>query len=276
MTKYLMAVVQMDSQDNVDNNLAAVASYVEEAAHAGARMIAFPEGMNYVGLDSVGHAEEVPGGRTFCFMSALAKKYKMWLHCGSIYEKNNKDHRPYNCSMIINPDGELVAKYHKMHPFDVVIANGPTNKESDRICPGDEIVTVPTDEVGCLGLSICYDIRFPELYRIMVLNGAQVLFVPADFTMITGKDHWETLLRSRAIENECYVVAPAQIGNKPKFKAYGNAMIIDPWGTVIARAPNHADLIMAEINLDYENDVRHQTYALANRRSDVYALKYNK
>ena len=272
MNKFIAAAIQMDSQDNMDENLKQATGFIEEAAKRGAKLIAMPEGMNYIGMDSAGHAEEVPGGRTFQLMSDLAKKYGVWLHCGSIYEKNPDDSRPYNCSMVINPKGEFVAKYHKIHPFDVVITNGPTNKESDRICPGNRIVTVDTGEVGHLGLSICYDLRFGELYRLMALKGAQIMLAPSDFTMNTGKDHWEPILRTRAIENECYVIAPGQFGIKPKCQAYANSLIIDPWGNVIARASNYPQVITAQIDLDYVTKVRRQTFTLANRREDIYRL----
>ena len=276
MNKFIAAVLQLDSQDDVQANLDTVVSFVEEAAARGAKLITMPESMNYVGLDNAGHAEEVPGGPTFRLMSELAQKHQVWLHCGSIYEKNPSDPRSFNSTMVINPKGELAAKYHKIHPFDVVIPNGPVNKESERICPGSEIVTVDTQEVGCLGLSICYDMRFAELYRIMALEGAQILMVPADFTMPTGKDHWETILRTRAIENGCYVIAPAQCGVKPKFQAYANSLVVDPWGNVIARASNYPQVITAEINLDYIQTVRKQIFTLENRRPDIYSLSRTK
>lgn len=276
MNKFTVAVLQLDSQDDVQKNLDTVTAFVEEAAGRGAKLITMPESMNYVGLDNAGHAEEIPGGKTFELMAGLAKKYNVWLHCGSIYEKNPDDARPYNATMVIRPDGTLAAKYHKIHPFDVVIPDGPVNRESDRICPGNEIVTVDTDEVGCLGLSICYDMRFAELYRIMALEGAQILMVPADFTMPTGKDHWETILRTRAIENGCYVIAPAQCGVKPKFQAYANSLVVDPWGNVIARASNYPQVITAEINLDYIEKVRKQIFTLENRRPDIYSLSRTK
>ena len=272
MNKFTVAVLQLDSQDDVQKNLDTVVSFIEEAAARGAKLITMPESMNYVGLDNAGHAEEIPGGPTFQLMSEQAKKYGVWLHCGSIYEKNPNDPRPFNSTMDIDPRGNLAAKYHKIHPFDVVIPNGPVNRESERICPGDEIVTVDTGEVGHLGLSICYDMRFAEMYRIMALEGAQILLMPADFTMPTGKDHWETILRTRAIENGCYVVAPAQYGVKPKFQAYANSLVVDPWGNVIARASNHPQVITAEIDLDYLQQVRRQIFTLENRRPDVYSL----
>ena len=272
MNKFTVAVLQLDSQDDVQKNLDTVVSFIEEAAARGAKLITMPESMNYVGLDNAGNAEEIPGGPTFQLMSEQAKKYGVWLHCGSIYEKNPNDPRPFNSTMVIDPRGNLAAKYHKIHPFDVVIPNGPVNRESERICPGDEIVTVDTGEVGHLGLSICYDMRFAEMYRIMALEGAQILLMPADFTMPTGKDHWETILRTRAIENGCYVVAPAQYGVKPKFQAYANSLVVDPWGNVIARASNHPQVITAEIDLDYLQQVRRQIFTLENRRPDVYSL----
>lgn len=272
MNKFIAAAIQMDSTGNLQENLAAITDFVDEAAARGAKLIAMPENVNYVGTESAANAEEVPGGPTFRHLSALAQKHQVWLHCGSIYEKNPNDPRPYNCNMVINPKGELVAKYHKLHPFDVVIKNGPEVKESDRICPGSDIVTVDTGEVGHWGLSICYDIRFVEMYRLMALEGAQILFTPADFTMNTGKDHWEPLLRARAIENGCYVIAPGQYGIKPKFQAYGKSLIVDPWGNVIAKAPDHPCVITAEIDLDYLDKVRKQIFTLENRRSDLYSL----
>ena len=272
MKKFTVGVIQMDSQDNVEKNLQTAVEFIGEAAARGAKLIAMPESMNYVGTDNAGHAENIPDGPTFCLMAEQAKKHHVWLHCGSIYEKNEKDPRPYNATMVISPEGELAAKYHKIHPFDVISPDGPVNKESDRICPGSEIVTVDTGEVGCLGLSICYDIRFAEMYRIMALEGAQLLLTPADFTMPTGKDHWETILRTRAIENGCYVIAPAQYGVKPNFQAYANSVVIDPWGNVIARASNRPQVITAEIDLDYLAQVRRQIFTLENRRPDVYSL----
>lgn len=276
MRKFIAGVIQIDSQADKKKNLAALNTLIADAAARGAKLICMPEGVNYVGMDSKANAEEIPGGTTFCFFSEQAKKYGVWLHCGSIYEKTPEDDRPYNCTMVINPSGELVARYRKAHPFDVVIADGPSVRESDRIFPGDALVTVDTGEVGKLGLSICYDMRFGEMYRIMALEGAQIFLCPADFTLNTGKDHWEPLLRARAIENSCYVIAPAQIGIKPKFQAYGNSLIIDPWGNVVARASNRPCVITAEIDLDYVDTVRKQLFTLENRRTDLYTLHRTK
>lgn len=270
MDKFIAAVIQLDSQNNVEENLQTTVKFIEEAVQRGANFIAMPEHMNYVGSDPAGHAELIPGGRTFQLMAEQAKKYKVWLHCGSIPEQNTTDPRPYNSSMVINPQGELVATYHKIHPFDVDIQDGISNRESERICPGNKIITVPTGEIGTLGLSICYDLRFCELYKVMALAGAQIMMVPANFTVNTGKDHWETLLRARAIENECYVIAPAQTGIKPRYQSNANSMIVDPWGNVIAKASYRPQVITAVIDLNYVDQVRHQTFTLANRRPDLY------
>ena len=272
MKKFNAAVIQMDSTDQVDQNLETLAGYIEEAAARGAKLVAMPENCNYVGRNIAACAEEIPGGQTFRMMSELARKHTLWLHCGSIYEKNAGDPRPYNCTMVIDPEGRLAAKYRKLHPFDVVLQNGPAIRESDRICPGDKIVTVDTETVGHWGLSVCYDMRFGEMYRLMALEGANLLFVPANFTVTTGKDHWEAILRTRAIENGCYVIAPAQCGVKPKFVAYGKSMVVDPWGNIIAKAPEQPGVVMAEIDLDYLEKVRKQVFTLENRRPDVYQL----
>lgn len=273
MNKFLAGVIQLDSQDNVQANLDTAEDLVRGAAAQGAKLICMPESVNYVGPGIQAIAEEVPGGPTFRRFSALAKELNVWLHCGSIYAQSGED-RPFNCTMVINPQGELAARYHKLHPFDVSLANGgPTIRESDRICPGNEIVTLDTREVGHLGLSICYDMRFCELFRIMALEGANILLCPANFTMNTGKDHWLPLLRARAIENSCYVIAPGQIGKKPRFQSYGHSMVIDPWGNVIACASDKTCFITAEIDLDYVTAVRSQVFTLENRRSDRYTLQ---
>lgn len=271
--RFIAAAIQMDSKDNKKENLKAAAGLIEEAVFRGAGLVTMPEQMNYSGNDGAESAEDIPGGKTFEFMAEQAKRHYIWLHCGSIYEKNPGDARPFNTTMVISPEGELAAKYSKIHTFDVDIKDGPCVKESDRVCPGSEIVTVDTQEVGCLGLSICYDMRFGEIYRLMALRGAQILMVPADFTLNTGKDHWDALLRARAIENGCYVIAPAQCGIKPRFQAYGKSVIVDPWGNIIARASDKPCVITAEIDLDYLKSVRRQILTLENRREDVYTLK---
>lgn len=270
--KFLVAAIQVDSTNDKDQNLKNVIGFIAKAAERGAKLLAMPEHMNYVGDDFFGNAENIPGGKTFNLLAEQAVKHNVWLNCGSLYELNNYDSRPYNTSMVINPKGELVGKYRKMHTFDVVLENGTSIKESNRICPGNEVVTIPTGEVGHLGLSICYDIRFGELYRLMALEGAQILFAPSNFIVNTGKDHWEPILRTRAIENSCYVVAPGQCGKKPKSHAYGKSLIVDPWGNVIAKASDKPGIITAEVDLKYLETVRNQLNTIQNRRTDVYSL----
>lgn len=274
MNKFTAAAIQLDTKSSVEENLNNAVELIREAAKRGARLIAMPETVNYIGPECERFAEFIPGGHTFQVFAEQAKKYQVWLHCGSIYEKNEdaNDRRPYNTTMLINPRGELAAKYRKIHPFDVSIAEGPAVRESDVNYPGDKIVTVDTAEVGHLGLSVCYDMRFCELFRMMALRGAQILIIPANFTVNTGKDHWEVLLRARAIENGCYVIAPGQIGVKPGYQAYGKTMIIDPWGNVTAMASDKTTVITAEIDLEYLQSVRSQVFTLENRRDDVYHL----
>lgn len=272
LNKFIAAAIQIDSKDNKNENLKTAVELIEEAVGRNAKLIAMPEQMNYIGNDNLSNAEKIPDGMTFRLMSEQAKKHNVWLHCGSIYELNESDERPYNTTMIIDPKGKLIAKYRKLHMFDVDINDGPAVKESDRVCPGNEIVTVETSQVGNLGLSICYDIRFGELYRIMALQGAQIFLTPADFVLNTGKDHWESILRTRSIENGCYTISPAQCGIKPKFQAYGKSLIVDPWGNVIAKASDKSCVITAEIDLDYLSSVRKQVLTLENRREDIYKL----
>lgn len=273
MTKFIAAAIQMDSQDDKSANLAVAEGYIREAAARGTRLVVLPETMNYIGRDIAGEAESIPLGPTFQKMAGLARELGIWLEAGSIYESNPADpSRPFNTTFLIRPDGTLAAKYAKLHPFDVVLPNGVTSRESDRVCPGNALASADT-ELGKLGLAICYDVRFGEIFRLMALDGAKIFAVPANFTVNTGKDHWETLVRARAIENECYVIAPNQMGKKPRFTAYGNSLIVDPWGTVIARASEKPGVITAEIDLEYVTKVRQSTFTLDNRRPDVYRLE---
>jgi predicted amidohydrolase len=172
--------------------------------------------------------------------------------------------------VLIDRSGALVAQYRKIHLFDVNLTNGEQHHESRRIAPGNEIVTAEIDGIT-FGLTICYDVRFPELYRLLALRGAQILLVPAGFTLHTGRDHWEILLRARAIENLCYVLAPAQIGSHPPNQhCFGRSMIIDPWGLVLAQAPDIPGVTLADIDLEAINQVRMQIPSLENRRPDAY------
>ncbi len=273
MRKYPIGIIQLDSQNDKGKNLKQICAFIDEAAARGAKLVALPEVMNCIG-DNVGEggqAETIPGYSTE-ILAAKAREHGIFVHCGSLREAIPGEARSYNSTALLDPRGEVVATYRKLHTFDVSLADGTVANESERIKPGEEIVTAET-ELGTLGFSICYDIRFPELYRLLALKGAQVIFTPANFTITTGKDHWEAILRARAIENGCYIVAPAQMGKKPKFTAFGSSLVVDPWGVVVARSAERPGVTIAEIDLDYVDNVRAQIPSLKNRRADVYDLR---
>ena len=269
MRKYTVAVCQMDSQNEKQENLRVAGEMIAENAAKGAKIIAFPETMNFIGKGYRGQAEMIPG-ETADFLCGKAKEYGVWLVSGSfpeIHESGN----PKNTLVLIDPEGNIRCRYSKLHMFDIKLSDGYSYKESDHNTSGDEIVLADT-ELGRLGFAICYDLRFGEMFRLMALKGAQVIFIPSSFTMNTGKDHWEALLRARAIENGVYIVAPNQIGKKSNMIAYGKSMVIDPWGEVIAKAGDRQCSILAEIDLDYEDTVRQQIPSLENRRTDMYEI----
>ena len=274
MRKYTAAVVQMDSQHDKGENLKTASRYIDEAASRGAKLISFPEVMNLNGrnVGEGGGRETIPGYTTEILMDK-AREHGVYIHSGSLYESISDDPRCYNTSVLIDPEGHIIAKYRKLHTFDGTLSDGTVCRESDRIKPGDRIVTVDTP-LGRMGLSICYDIRFPELYRIMMLQGAQIVFTPASFTYPTGKDHWETILRTRAIENFCFILAPDQTGQKEQYLAYGNSMIIDPWGNVLARADDKPGVVYADIDLDKIDSIRAKIPCILNRRTNVYDVVY--
>ncbi len=207
-----------------------------EAAEGGARLVVLPEYLQYRGGDDGfrASARPIPGPYTDAFAD-VARRNDAWILAGSVAETSDDDARPYNTSTLIAPDGSIAARYRKIHLFDVAVDDGPVDTESARVSPGDEPVCADVDGVR-IGLTVCYDLRFPELYRTLALAGAEVLAVPSNFTERTGRDHWEVLLRARAIENGAWVVAPGQVGGPPGQPAFGRSMIIDPWGTVVAQA----------------------------------------
>ena len=267
-------LAQMDSKDNREENQAAAEKMIFQAADQGADLLIFPETVDYIGKNLKEHALDLTqGGSWQDFFAEKAKQYGMYLHGGSITEKN-KEGKPYNTSLFFDPEGQLIAKYRKMHMFDVEVTDGPAYRESAGTTAGNEIVTVDT-KLGKLGLSICYDLRFPELYRLQAMGGAKLLIVAANFTRATGAKHWEILLRARAIENGCYVLACNQCGEKEAFAAYGNSMIIGPDGSILARAGDEVTMISADIDLEEVEKVRQEIPSLANRREDVYHLGYS-
>lgn len=268
---FRIAAVQMDSGAVRRTNIEEAFDCIDDAAAAGADVICFPEHMDVLpSLPAPDDIDTVPGHLTR-LIAEKAREHQVYIHAGSLYEQVGPGNRSANTSMVIAPDGQVIASYRKLHMFDVLLPDGTQVRESDEVVPGDGIVTVRT-EFGTWGLAICYDLRFGELFRLLALEGAQVIFVPANFTDPTGQAHWEPLLRARAIENGCYIVAADQCGDKPRFKAHGHSLVIDPWGQVLAEAGDGPEIIFADIDLGYVEEVRSKLPSLMNRRTDVYHL----
>jgi predicted amidohydrolase len=268
--KIRAAAIQMSSTPDKDENKGMAEALVREAVSAGADLVALPELWSCHGLDRVysENAEPIPGPTTE-FMGDLARELGVYLLGGSILEGGPGAERLSNTSTFFDPSGEMTAVYRKIHLFDVKVSDREY-LESANIAPGNEIVTAKAG-AATLGLSVCYDVRFPELYRLLALRGAEILAVPAAFTLQTGKDHWELLLRTRAVENQAFVVAPAQWGRKADGRwTYGRSMIVDPWGTVLATCPDRDGHALATLDLDYLDRFRTEFPALTNRRPEAY------
>ncbi len=253
-----VALIQLTSSSDVKQNLACIADQIRAAAQAGAQLAVLPE--NCVMMRKANDAlfdiaEEKGNGPIQSELSALAAYYGIWLIAGTIPTKG-KGERVRSSSLVFDDKGKLVGAYDKIHLFDVLVPEGESHQESLHIEPGSAVVTVDTP-IGCVGLSVCYDLRFPELYRQLVLKGAEIFTVPAAFTAITGDAHWEVLLRARAIENLCYVLAPNQSGHHDNGRiTHGHSMIIDPWGKKIATLPQEVGILTAEIELSYLRTLR--------------------
>jgi predicted amidohydrolase len=265
-----VAAIQMTSGHVVEDNLAAAAELLREAKDAGADIACLPENFSFIGLkdaDKLKVAEADGQGPIQDFLRDTARRLGMWILGGTTVIKGDSASRVANASLLIDADGERVARYDKIHLFDVAIP-GREEKylESTHVMPGREAVIADTP-VGKLGLSVCYDMRFPELYRDLVARGAEWLAMPAAFTVPTGRAHWETLLRARAIENLCYVVAPAQSGTHTSGReTYGDTLIADYWGQVLSRLAKGSGVITADIDLAKQAETRARFPALDNRR----------
>ena len=261
----------MNSKADRGENIAAALALIDRAAATGARMVALPEVWPYLGPEDANreHAETIPGPITD-LLAERARRHGIYIHGGSIYESRPGDPGMYNTTVVIDPQGEIIARYSKIHMFDVVLDGGDEYRESATVTSGNEIVVTEIDGIQ-VGLAICYDLRFPELFRILALKGAQAVILPAAFTLMTGKDHWETLIRARAIENEIYMAAPAQWGTYlPGKWCYGRSMVVDPWGTVLATAADGVGIAQATIDPTRVETVRRQIPSLANRRPEAY------
>jgi predicted amidohydrolase len=261
-----IAACQVNSQDDRKVNLEAAYSLLERAAAQGADLAVLPEYVDYLGRSAGLPQPEPADGEFGQFFADAARRLNMWVLAGSFHEAGPGDGRTYNTSLLFDRAGNLATSYRKIHLYDVEIPGRVSYHESEAVAPGDSAVVVDIDGVG-VGLSICYDLRFPELYRTLADNGAKVLLVPAAFMAHTGRDHWEVLLRARAIEDQCYVVAAAQIGDhEPNRSCYGRSMIVDPWGIVIAQAPDVTCVVTADLDLDRLATVRSELPALTHRR----------
>jgi predicted amidohydrolase len=266
---FLVAAVQLQSTSDEAANLDSAAALIGRAASYGVRFAATPENTNFLGphQEKVERAQPLDGPVCAHF-AELARRHRMYVLLGSYNERCDgreavgargaEPTRCNNTSVLFGPDGTRLAVYRKIHLFDVDVSEEVRFKESATIAPGSEVVAAPT-ELGTLGLSVCYDLRFPELYAALVRKGAQILTVPSAFTLMTGKDHWHPLLRARAIETQCWVIAPAQSGkhdDRGLRHSYGHSLVIDPWGQVVASASDGPGLAIAEVDLDRVARVR--------------------
>ena len=265
-----VAAIQMTSGHIVGDNLAVAGEMLREAKDLGCDIACLPENFSFIGLrdaDKLEVAEAEGDGVVQSFLGDTARKLKMWILGGTIVIRRGTDRRVANASLLIDAAGERVARYDKIHLFDVTLPGRDEQyRESTHVAAGRELVVADTP-VGRLGLSVCYDMRFPELYRELGTKGAEWLAMPAAFTVPTGRAHWETLLRARAIENLCYVVAPAQSGTHTSGReTYGDSLIVDYWGQVLSRLAKGAGVITAEFDLAKQTETRARFPALANRQ----------
>lgn len=271
-SSYLAAALQMNSQPDPESNIQQARSLVKKAAERGCRLVCLPENFPWMGnpRERAERSERIAKSARD-FLAEVSSDYGVWLSGGTYPEPlrdSGKKGKVYARSLLMSPEGKTVASYDKMHLFDVDLPGGESYRESDYIEPGapDPVVS-DTGEIGKLGLTVCYDLRFPELYRALSGRNAQVLLVPSAFTRTTGGDHWHALLRARAIENTCYVIAAAQTGKHGGSReTYGHAMILDPWGKVLADAGTGVGLAVAEIDYKRLREVRRSLPSLEHRR----------
>jgi deaminated glutathione amidase len=266
-----VAAIQLNSSADQAANMAHADRLTRAAAADGAKLIVLPEKWTAMGSEQdLRDGAETLDGAAIGWARAIARELGVDLVAGSILERVSGEAKLANTSVHVNPHGEVVAAYRKIHMFDVEV-NGRTYRESALEEPGEEIVLSHTADGVELGLSICYDLRFPELYRILAVRGARILTLPAAFTLATTRDHWETLVRARAIENQAFVIAANQVGEHPAGQhSGGRSMIVDPWGVVLAQAPDSESCILAELDLESQLAIRARLPSLANRRPEAY------
>jgi predicted amidohydrolase len=265
-----VAVCQMNSGPDLARNLDQALSLIRVAAAEKAELVCLPENFERMASAGEKRAGATPldgeGADVLDPIRAAARELGLWILAGSFAERIERSSRIYNTSVLIDPQGEIATAYRKIHLFDVEIGDGAQYKESDLVAPGERLSVAETP-LGPLGLSVCYDLRFPEVYRELVRMGAELLAVPAAFTAKTGQAHWEVLLRARAIENQCFVLAPAQTGHHPGHrKTWGHAMIVDPWGTILADAGTEVGVVAADVDLGMLRELRRTMPVLGHRR----------
>ena len=273
---FKIAVCQMLVVDDKAKNVEKAVDLIGEAARSGADMVVLPEMFNcpYESEKFPLYAENRDNSETLKAVSSAAREHGVYLVAGSIPELDND--KIYNTSFIMNPKGEIIGFHRKMHLFDVDVPDEITFKESETVTAGDDITVLDTD-LARIGVAVCYDIRFPELSKLMALEGTEIMVLPGAFNMTTGPAHWEILIRSRAIDNQFFLAAASSARNtSSSYVAYGHSMIVDPWGKMLAKAGSDEEIIYADIHLDRLKEVHSQIPVLANRRLDIYDLKRKK
>lgn len=260
----IFAAIQLTSTNDYKLNLKKTINFINQAIDNGAKIISLPEVFAFIGGNNdtdISYIQTLEG-EIITLLSDICKKNSIYIVAGSIHEHIPDNNKSFNTTVVISSKGEILDTYKKIHLFNASFLGN--DKESNKFVQGnsDQAIVVKT-EYGNLGLTICHDLRFPEMYRRLALKGAEIIFAPSAFVMKTGKDHWEVLIRARAIENQVYVVAPAQFGkHNEKKESYGNSMIVDPWGKVVSRASDIEQVIYADINLEYLEFVRSQLETL--------------
>ncbi len=267
MKSYLAAAIQMNSLPDLSKNLAQAEELIDLAVHRGAELVGLPENFSFLGDEDEKLAQsETIAQESEKFIKTMAQRFQVSI-LGGGFPVPVEGGKVYNTALLVDPSGQEVARYEKVHLFDVNLPDGNTYHESQTVVAGLRIPPIyPSKDLGNIGISVCYDVRFPELYRQLSQMGAEVLFVPAAFTAYTGKDHWQVLLQARAIENTCYVIAPAQTGRHNSIRqSHGHAMIIDPWGVILADAGDDPGVAIAAIEPARLEQVRRQMPSLHHR-----------
>lgn len=264
-----VGAVQLQSDDRIDDNLSRLSHWVQVASDAGARVVVLPENFAYFGSEEGkrSHAEDLSaGGVILDTLRSLCARHSLFIIGGGMPERSADPDRPYNTSVVVDPSGQIVARYRKLHLFDVELPDGQALRESEGTSPGDDVVSAEIEGFR-FGLSICYDLRFPALYASLARQGVDVVTVPAAFTLQTGKDHWHVLLRARAIEGQAWVVAAAQWGQHPRDRrTYGHSLVVDPWGTVVAESSEREGVVTATLDQHFLAQVRRRIPCALHRR----------